>query len=66
MTVINRVCACVKTSAEDDNFPREGEGCVYLIILFNLSFCLGLSDIILFQVILGLLGMSIRSKLQRV
>ena len=23
-------------SAEDDNFPREGGGCVYVMILFNL------------------------------
>ena len=26
--VINSVCACIRMSAEDDNFPREGEGCV--------------------------------------
>ena len=32
--VINRVCAWVRTCAEDDNFPREGGGCVYLMILF--------------------------------
>ena len=32
ITVINRVCACVRTFAEDDNFPREGGGCVYLMI----------------------------------
>ena len=33
--VINCVCAWVRTSAEDDNFPREGEGNVYLMILFE-------------------------------
>ena len=36
ITVINRVRACVRTSAKDDNFPRKGGGCVYLMILFNL------------------------------
>ena len=30
--VINLVCACVKTSFEDDNFLREGRGCVNLMI----------------------------------
>ena len=34
-TVINCMCACVRTSAED-NFPREGGGCVYLMISLNL------------------------------
>ena len=35
--VINWVCACVKTSVEDDSFLREGWGCVNLMIfLFNL------------------------------
>ena len=30
------MCACVKTSVENDNFPREGWGCVNLMIfLFN-------------------------------
>ena len=33
ITVVNCVCACVRTSAEDDNFLKEGGGCVYLIIL---------------------------------
>ena len=33
--VINSVCACVRTSAEDGNFPREGGGCMYLMILFE-------------------------------
>ena len=33
--VINWVCACVKTSVEDDNFLREGWGYVKLMILFN-------------------------------
>ena len=32
--VISRVCACVTTSAEDDNFPRGEDG--YNMILFNL------------------------------
>ena len=38
ITVVNRVCACVRTSAEDDNFPKKGEGGggLYLMILFNL------------------------------
>ena len=54
------MCACIRTSAEDDNFLREGGGCV---IPNDLSFCFGLSDITLFQVILGLLG--IRSMLWR-
>ena len=34
--VINCVCACVGTSAEDDNFTREDGGRVYLMIVFNL------------------------------
>ena len=34
--VNNRVCACARKSAEDDNFPREDGECVYLMILFNL------------------------------
>ena len=34
--VINCVCACVRTSAEDDNFPREDGGCVCLMTAFNL------------------------------
>ena len=61
------MCACVRTSAEDDNFPRRGGGggCVYLTIVFNLSLGFGLSDIALFQVSLGLLGISTRSVLQR-
>ena len=48
MPVISGVCACVRTSAEDDNFPTEGVGRVYLVILFNLSFY-GLSEKIIFQ-----------------
>ena len=35
ITVINCVCAYVRTSAEVDNFPREGGGAVYIVILFN-------------------------------
>ena len=27
--------ACIRTSAEDNNIPREGNGCVYLLSLFN-------------------------------
>ena len=34
--VINRVCTCVRMAAEDGNFPRDGGGCVYLMILFDL------------------------------
>ena len=30
--VINWVCACILTSVEDDNFLKEGWGCVYLMI----------------------------------
>ena len=56
------VCACIRTSPKDDTFPREGGGCVYLMILFE-SFGFGLSDITLLQVILCLLGISIRSVL---
>ena len=65
ISVNNRVCACARTSAEDDNFPREDGECVYLMILFNLRVLVlvYLSDITLFQVILGLLGISIRSML---
>ena len=52
--VINSVCACVRTSAEDDNFRRQGGGCVYLLMLFNLRvLCFSLSEKLLFQVILG-------------
>ena len=38
--VINPVCACVRTSAKDDDFQklsREGRECVLLMVLFNLS-----------------------------
>ena len=56
------MCACVKTSAEDDNFLRGLGMCelndFYLISEF-LRF--GLTEKALFQVILGLLGISIRS-----
>ena len=30
--VINQVCTCIKTSVEEDNFLREGWGCVNLMI----------------------------------
>ena len=63
--VIKCVCACVRTSAEEDNCPREGGGCVYLMIFLfyflSESLCFGLSEKALFQLILGLLGISIRS-----
>ena len=55
--IINCVYACVRTSAEDGNFPREGGRCVYLIIFV----CFALPEKALFQVIFGLLGISIRS-----
>ena len=58
--VINCVCAWVRTSAED-NFPRKGEGNVYLIILFESFYVLVCQKKTLFQVIWGLLGISIRS-----
>ena len=32
--LINYVYTCIRMSAEDDNFPREGGGRVYLMILF--------------------------------
>ena len=31
------MCACVKTSVEDDNFLREGWGCVNLMIFTDLN-----------------------------
>ena len=58
--VLNSVCACIRTSAEDDNFSREDGGCVYIMIIWEfLRF--DLLEKALFQVILGLLGISIRS-----
>ena len=58
--VINSMCACVRTSAEDGNFPREGRGCVYPMILFYLRvLCFSLSEKILFEVLLGLLGITL-------
>ena len=55
--VINWVCACVKTSVEDDNFLREGWVCVNLVIFiyFESFLHFGLTEKALFQVILGLL-----------
>ena len=35
ISVINRVCACVKTSVEDDNFLGEDWGCVNLMIFIG-------------------------------
>ena len=35
--VINWVCACFKTSVEDDNFLREGWGCVNLMVFIQLE-----------------------------
>ena len=56
------MCAFVKTSVEDDNFLREGWGCVNLMIFIKFEFLhSGLTEKALFQVILGLLGISIRS-----
>ena len=53
-----------RPSTEDDNFPKEDGGCVHLMNLLNLRvLCFVLSDITLFQVILGLLCISIRSVL---
>ena len=49
------MCAYVKTSVEDNNFLREGWGCVNLMI-FSWEFLhFGLTEKALFQVILGLL-----------
>ena len=59
-SVVICVYARVKTSTGDDNLPREGGGCMYLMIWFK-SFWFGLSEKALFQVIFGLLGVSIRS-----
>ena len=36
MIVLHPGCACVRTSAEDDDFQREGGVCVHLMILSNL------------------------------
>ena len=36
--VIKCVCACVRTSSEEDNCPREGGGRVYLTIFFFFFF----------------------------
>ena len=52
--VINWGCTCVKTFAED-NFLREGWGCVNLMIFICEFLCFGLTEKALFQVILGLL-----------
>ena len=49
------MCACVKTSVEDDNFLREGWGCVNLTI-FESFYILVLTEKALFQGILGLLS----------
>ena len=43
------------TSAEDDNFLREGWGCVNLMIFIWEFLCFGLTEKALFQVILGFL-----------
>ena len=56
--VINWVCACVKTSVEDDSFLREGWRCVNLMIFTDLIWeflRFGLTEKALFQEILGLL-----------
>jgi len=51
-----RCVHCVKTSVEDDNFLREGWGCVNLRFLFNLRVCTFWFDTekTLLKVILGL------------
>ena len=59
--VVNHVSACIRTSDEDDNFPREGGGCVYLMLLRIFRFWFIRRRKNLFQLILGLLGISIRS-----
>ena len=53
--VINWRRACIKMSAEDDNFLREGWRCVNLMIFIWELLCFGLTEKALFQVILGLL-----------
>ena len=53
--VINCVCACAKTSVEVDNFLREGWGCVNLMIFIWEFLRFGLTEKAWFQVILGLL-----------
>ena len=58
--VINWVCTCIKTSIEDDNFLREGWGWVNLMIFIWEFLRFGLTEKALFQVIWGLLGISIR------
>lgn len=37
---INHVCASVGMSTENDNFPGEGGGCVYAMILFETFYVL--------------------------
>ena len=62
--VINCVYTCVRTSAEEDNFPREGGGRAKETNDFNLIWeflCISLSEKALFKVILGMLGIGIRS-----
>ena len=54
----NWVCTCIKTSVEDDNFLREGWGCVNLMIFIWEFLHFGLTEKALFQVILGLLLVS--------
>ena len=56
------VCACVRTSAEDDNFQGGGVGVPNGFIYFEFLY-FGLSEKTLFQTILGLIGISIRSVL---
>ena len=42
--VINPECACVRMSAEDDDFQREGAGMCVLNVIGEVL-CFGLSDI---------------------
>ena len=56
LLVINRVHACVRTSAEHEDFQREGGGMCVPDDFISEVFCSGLSDIKLFRVSQGLLG----------
>ena len=54
-TNANRYKATFLSSVEDDNFLRDGWGCVNLMIFIWEFLRLGLTEKALFQVILGLL-----------
>ena len=56
------MCTFVKTSVEDDNLLREGWGCVNLMVFIKFeSFTFWFDRESIIPVILGLLGISIRS-----